>query len=336
MSRVLKWVGAGTAVLSLIFGLRTLSNLVTERRARERQIQELLGTAQQQREALDYRNAWATLDRASALDDDDARVRRLQEDVAMDWLRDYRGEGPSPFAEIVDQVSYVLNRGILSATGERGADLQAWLGWWDFLRWREGQRELDPERRYRDALRTDSMNVFANAKLAHWLLWQNKDVEDARRYFARAVASGRAPAYVRRLQLAAYTNAGGADGDIGLLALANEVRVNREPMPEGLHRRVGAIYFFCGSEPPAACPPPELDRVLSPRDHVETWRWLYADSLNDPSRRFMMQYHLARLHERAGQRDSALRHYRAVAPYLNRFSPSLAARVRESLARLSR
>jgi hypothetical protein len=335
LARVLKWVGAGTAVLSLIFGLRTLTNLITERRARERQILEALGTAQLQREALDYRNAWATLDRASELDGDDERVRRLQEDVAMDWLRDFRGEGPSPFAAIVDQVSHTLNRGILSATGERRADLQAWLGWWDFLRWRDGQRELDPERRYREALRTDSMNAYANAKLAHWLLWQGGDAEEARRLFSRAVASGRAREYVRRLQLAAYRNASGATGEIGLLALANELRVAREPLPVGLHQRIGAIYFRCGGEAPASCPPPELDRLLSPEDHLATWRWLYADSLSDPARRPMLHYHLARLHERAGQRDSALRHYRATEPWFTRFSPRLAAQVRESLARLS-
>jgi hypothetical protein len=49
----------------------------------------------------------------------------------------------------------------------------------------------------------------------------------------------------------------------------------------------------------------------------------------------MLQYHLARLHERAGQRDSALRHYRATESWLTRFSPRLAAQVHESLARLS-
>ena len=120
LAKILKWVTAGTAVLSLIFGVRTLTNILSERRAKEQQVVELLGTAQLQREGRDYASAWASLEQAAGIKGDDERVRRLQEDVAMNWLRDIRGDaGPSPFTRIVDQVTPVLNRGILAASGER-------------------------------------------------------------------------------------------------------------------------------------------------------------------------------------------------------------------------
>jgi hypothetical protein len=256
LARILKWVTAGTAILTLVFGLRTLTNIISERRARDKQIVELLGTAQLQREGLDYPSAWASLDRAAELDGDDERVRRLQEDVAMNWLRDIRGDaGPAPFKTIVDQLTPVLNRGILSASGERRADLQAWLGWSDFLRWRDGQRELDPARRYREALAGDSLNVYGHAMLAHWLLWTNGNRDEASRHFARAVASGRELTFVRQLQFAAYGDVRGPEGDAALLRFANELRVGGEtPMPR-LHSRIWPVYYRCLGQDPATCLP---------------------------------------------------------------------------------
>jgi hypothetical protein len=71
LAKILKWVTAGTAVLTLIFGIRTLTNIITQRGAREKQIGELLGTAQLQRDGRDYPSAWASLVRAAELDGDD-------------------------------------------------------------------------------------------------------------------------------------------------------------------------------------------------------------------------------------------------------------------------
>jgi len=337
LARILKWVTAGTAILTLIFGIRTLTNILTERRARDTQIVELLGIAQLQREGLDYPSAWASLERAAEIDGDDERVRRLQEDVAMSWLRDIRGDaGPSPFKTIVDQLTPVLNRGILSASGERRADLQAWLGWSDFLRWRDGQRDLDPARRYRAALAGDSLNVFANAMLAHWLLWSNGDRDEATRHFARAVASGRELGFVRQLQLAAYSDLSGPEGDAALLRFANELRLGNEtPLPR-LHSRIWPVYYRCQAQDPATCPPPSVDREVSPGDQLATFRWLYADSLTSPDGRVALRYQLARLEDRAGMRDSALAHYRALSPDLSGMDPRIGALVRSAIGRLAR
>lgn len=338
LAKVLKWVTAGTAVLSLVFGVRTLSNIISERRAKEQQIVELLGTAQLQREGRDYASAWASLERAATIEGDDERVRRLQEDVAMNWLRDIRGDaGPSPFTRIVDQVTPVLNRGILAATGERKADLQSWLGWSDFLRWRDGRRDLDPARRYREALAGDSLNVFAHAMLAHWLLWNNENADEARRHFERAVAAGRERDFVRQLQLAAYTDRSGSEADGAVLRFANELRVAQEAVPSRLRSRIWAIYYRCLGEDPSRCPAASVDRDVSPSDHLATFRWLYADSLTSPDARVPLRLQLARLEERAGETDSALTHYRAVSSALGAgMDPRVEAQVRSAIRRLAR
>lgn len=337
LTRVLKWVGAATAVLSLVFGLRTLANLITDRRAREQQVVELLGTAQLQREALDYQSAWASLDQAMEVRENDQRVRTLQEDVAIDWLRNIRAEGTPPlFTPVVDRVSPALNRGVLSATGQRRADLRAWLGWADFLRWRDGQRQVDPTRRYREAISEDSLNVYAHAMSAHWLLWSGEAREEAQRHFSAALSSGREREYVRAMQLSSFSNASGSDADAGLLGLANAVRVANEPVPEGLHRRVWPIYYRCLERDPRECPAPAVDRELTPVDQLRTFRWLYADSLADTERRVVFGYQLARLEERAGESDSARVHYQALASEVRALNPRIADQVRRAIARLSR
>ena len=100
------------------------------------------------------------------------------------------------------------------ARGPRKADLLAHLGWADFLRWREGQRQLDPADRYRQALAVDPSNVYAHAMLGHWLLWSSDSVVDANRHFDAALQSGRERPFVRRLQLAGLGNKHDAVTDI--------------------------------------------------------------------------------------------------------------------------
>ncbi len=336
VTRLLKWVGAATAVLSLIFGLRTLTNLIVDRRARDQQVTELVGTAQLQQESFDYSSAWASLDRAAEIDGDNQRVRTMQEDVAMDWLRNIRAEGTPPaFTPIVDRVTPSLTRGVLSATGQRRADLWSWLGWADFLRWRDGQRQVDPSRRYREAIGEDSLNVFAHSMLAHWLLWTGGSRDEAKRHFAAALASGRERAFVRSMQLAAYSDRSGAGDEGGLLALANDLRASGEEAPDRLRQRVWPVYYQCLEREPATCPSPAVDRELAPGDHVRTFRWLYGDSLG-PGGRAVLRYSLARLEDRAGERDSALAHYRALSPELRQLNPRIAEQLRRSAARLSR
>ena len=113
--------------------------------------------AKLQQEARDYGSAWKSLDKAAELRATDARVRAAQEDLAMAWLDDIRGDqGPTPFSATVDMLVPVMSRGVVAAEGSRKADLLAHLGWADFLRWRDGRRELDPSQRYRQALAVDS------------------------------------------------------------------------------------------------------------------------------------------------------------------------------------
>ena len=144
VGRLLKWVGAASAVLGLVFALVRATEMVTDRVERGRRLRELQQLAQRQLAAGDHRAAWASVQAASTVDPRRPEVRRLQEDVAMAWIRVASirvangDDGPSlgvrTFAELVDPLVATLDRGALAATGARQADLLAHRGWAEYLR----------------------------------------------------------------------------------------------------------------------------------------------------------------------------------------------------------
>jgi hypothetical protein len=251
---LLKWVGAVTAVLSLIFGLYQLTQLVADARERQRQIEELQAVSQSQQTTADYEGAWATLEKALKVADAGARfanllgklspeqnaVRAAQEDLAMRWLQDARAT-KGKFSDLVDRLSPIVNRGVATADGARKADLLAHLGWGTFLRSRDGHSGLNPEPLYRQALEIDATNPYAHAYLAHWQHWKREALEEPRRHFAEAVASGRARPQVRRVQLAALKNRG-FEGEADFIAAVIDMRKNDEKLEPRTLNDLFAIY----------------------------------------------------------------------------------------------
>jgi hypothetical protein len=69
------------------------------------------------------------------------------EDCGMRWLREIHVDAAKEtFTAIVNRILPVLADGASSATGERGADLHAHMGWADYLRIRA-----------KDAIRRDAL-----------------------------------------------------------------------------------------------------------------------------------------------------------------------------------
>src|SRR5207245_10088136 len=85
-STILKWVGYATAILSLIFGVRQLVKIVSDRIESHRKVDGLLITEDVELKGRDYSSAWRSLDQASQLAPDSAKVHLAQENLAMAWL----------------------------------------------------------------------------------------------------------------------------------------------------------------------------------------------------------------------------------------------------------
>jgi Tfp pilus assembly protein PilF len=207
-ARVLKWIGALTAVISLILGVRQLVTIVGDRAERARQTAERareseasVAIARQQADRGEFAAAWRTLDQAEqqahAKAVDDARL-----EVAFRWLEEASKPAGQPFSSITDVVVPTFDRALLDANHPRRADILAHLGWATFLKSRDSGSG-DPTPTYRQALAIDPQNPYANVMLAHWLLWNRQPLEAAQPYLAAAVAAVRARPFVRRLQFAA-------------------------------------------------------------------------------------------------------------------------------------
>ncbi len=263
-AKMLKWAGAITAILSLVFGLQKFTQMISDTRERERSSNELYQVGKLQQSSADYRAAFATFAEGlktaepggqlakltGRLAQEQRKFREAQEDLAMEWLRNLRVTASSGerFTDAVDPLAPILTRGIASASNARRADLLAHFGWANFLRGRDGQSELNPEPQYRQALAADQSNPYAHAYLAHWLLWNQRAaaLPEARVHFAAALSSTRARSEVRDKQLAAYLNLRDA-GEPDFMRAVTEMRKHNEPIDERSQRALRNTYeSLCG------------------------------------------------------------------------------------------
>jgi len=300
-------------------------------------VQPLLSEASEQRRRGQLVDALATLSRARAQAPESDAVRQLQEDVAMDWIRNVRVEsGTSTFTDAIKPGLAVIDASLASATGARKADLQAHSGWAAFLMWRDGNRQLDPAEWYRDALKTDPANPYANAMLAHWMLFRGDDVDGAARLFEAALRSGRAKEAVRRLQWSALGNTSAPESKRELVRLADAMRRDAERLDARQAQTLWAPYYF------ALSPSRDVERqvlvgALPPVDHIKTLAWAFDDyAAGDEGRRQMLRYYVTLLHERAGRVAEAREQLAALGQELAGRPGSLQDAVQAALRRLRR
>jgi hypothetical protein len=343
-----------TAILSLLFGLHQMTQLVSNLRERQRHIAELYTAGQLQQGAADYEGAWASFEQAlktaeaggqlakltGQLGKERRELRQAQEDLAMAWLEHVHvrpSEGQT-FSDVVEKLVSILSRGATSASGIRKADLLAYIGWANFLRWRDGHLGLNPEQQYRQALAIDPANPYAHANWGHWKLWRRETLEETRQHFSTAIASGRAQDYVRRMQLAALKNLGEA-GDREFLTVVNDMQKNHEKIDTWIRHHLYSIYYLaCSIRYDADLFTKLLAAVPAP-EQLTTFQALFYgahDEEFDKGKRAGLDACLATLLEAAGQREEASRIWLAIR---QTFPPKdgnrLGDRAQDAIKRLS-
>jgi hypothetical protein len=298
-------------------------------------VDSLVAEATAERARNQLVEALGKLAQAHALAPSSLAVRDLQEDVAMQWIREVRvADDKSSFGDAIKPALAVIDAALPSATGVRRADLLAHEGWASYLVWRDGDRRLDPASDYRAALAIDPGNPYANAMLAHWVLGQSDDLPRAVKLFETAGRSRRAVDAVRSLEWAAYSNADTPAADAQRVRLANAMR------REGLAlnpREVQALwqpYYFdhFGDEEKRRR---ELLAAVAPDEHIATLTWAFAASAaTDEMRGREVRYYVALLNATAGRTAIAVEDLRALDKELAKLPGSLADAVRAALRRL--
>jgi hypothetical protein len=298
------------------------------------EVAELIRVADGQRDRGQLSDALSTLDRALSADVDTTAARTLQEDVAMQWVRELTVESGQRFGDAMVAPLAVLDRAAASASGARQGDLLAHLGWATFLRWRDGDRPLDPEGAYRRAMAVDPTNPYANAMLGHWMLSYDQapdSLDQARRHFRTAIDAGRATGFVRSLQLSALRNLGSAEGNLETVRVMDEMRRRGESLEPRQVRDSWNIYYFALSDG-ASLSSTALLAALPPSEHLLTLQWAFDDySRGDASRLLQLRYYTARLQADSGNIVAARNSLQALRNELRESPGSLAGAVDRTL-----
>lgn len=307
--------------------------------ARTREAEALIATADAQRRRNQYAEAMATLTRARDMAPQSMPVRTAQEDVAMDWIREVRVEGDNPkFGEAIAPALTIVDAALQSASGARRADLLAHTGWATFLLWRDGDRRLDPAMSYREALSIDPANPFANAMLAHWTLFQDRQaIAEAVPLFDKAVAAGRALDAVRSMQWAAYSNALGPAADVERVRLANAMRKSGERMNVRQASSMWSPYYFgLGSDREEYRE--TLLSAIPPDEYLSTLTFAFTEYIaKDDSRQQTVRFYTALLYAKDGRVEQAVSELQALNKELGDTGSEgvLRSAVQSSIERLS-
>jgi tetratricopeptide (TPR) repeat protein len=299
-----------------------------------RRIEALLGEASAQRRRDQFVEALATLARARGLAPTSEPVRRMQEDVAMEWILNVRIESDESFGEAIKPALAVVDGSLPAAAGTRRADLLAHSGWAAFLMWRDGNRRLNPAEWYEEALSIDPDNPYANSMLAHWVLFQQDDVPRAVKLFETALRTGRGREAVRVLQWTGYGVSHAPDADLERVRLADAMRRGGERLNMSQAQALWGPYYFATSVSRQTQRQALLE-ALPPDDHISTLAWAFDEyAARDESRRRSIRYYVALLHARAGRMDQAIGDMQALRKELSQSPGSLQDAVQAALKRL--
>ncbi len=331
--RLLKWIGSITAVFSLIAGAYGGWTFFSGQFEKRHAVDELLAAEAARVSAGDYAAGWKAVEQATAIDSISAKVQRVQEDLAMQWLENIRLSGGQTFSEITARLEPALVRGVASTKApQRQADLLAHLGWSYFLRRRESPDGPDPEFAYRDALQKDPANPYAHAMWGHWILWNHGELAKANEQFAAAIASARpVRAYVRTLQIAATMNNDSDEFEEETVRVANAIRSEHGDLDPGVRRRILSIYSRRLVSPYGHTP--RFLKALPPDENLATFDWL-AQGTN-PGGAGLLGYSRSRLLEAAGHADEALAGYRVVKAQFRDRGGELLDATLQGIARLA-
>jgi HEAT repeat protein len=268
----------------------------------------LINAARLQRDSGDYEQGWKLLQQAATLQPESPELRKEQIQLAMVWLRNIHALSPHTFTEYVDQLLPCLYEGAAREKATLAADIHAHIGWGNFLKFREGNRQLEIEGQYKKAIAFDANNPYAHVMWGHWILFQHGKLSDAQEHFAAALKTGREKAFVRSFQLSALEWPDSVEERIEIVRVLNAMRKNKEDLSlEKRERLLSTVYERRREEMWE-----QLPTVLPAAEHLATFNWL-ADAIELPPYSYRALFR-ARLTEETGDYVKALELYTACGP----------------------
>lgn len=235
----------------------------------------------------------------------------------MRWLREMRSAaGKQTTSEQVMQIQPLLLQGLGRTGGERAADLRSHIGWGEYLRSREGVGGLDPLAHWKRALADDASNVYAHAMWARQMLDKPGRLDEARKHFAAAVASGRNRGFVRALQFGASLS-GPNELASYAVTVADEMRRGKETIRSDHRDRLWSYAF--GTTLFNVEARTDVLASLPPADLLATFNWLFPEAEVSDDRRPLWRFNRATLLAHKGDRVAARVGFESLAGELRAF-----------------
>ncbi len=319
LGTALKWLGAVTALISLVAGSLQLNGLLQASRERSDSVQKLVKAADMQIEYNDLDSALQLVEQALALQPGSRDAGEREVTVAMMLFRhgfDYTKTG---YREKIESLLPVLYRGAVDADPVRAADSLAHIGLANRIRQFDQNRKFPIEEYFQRAIALDSDNVFAHVFWAECCLADDKrlgcgnNLEAAVEHFALALQDGRQQDYVRRQRFDRLrsTSVEGAD----ILLIGEMITCWRNKIPLDEKQLAMILHDLSGFFDPDERSVKKLQNLLhryQPAEMLGMLEWAgegqnWQQNNNGPRLMALM----AHLTELSGNRPLAIARYRA-------------------------
>jgi hypothetical protein len=273
------------------------------------EVRTLTQTAGERLAHKDYEAAWNANAKARQLAPRNAAASAQQARIAMRWLEDVHtgsANGPRTFSAIVDPLKASLIAHLPGTMGVEKADLEAHIGWANFLRSRDGNPENDIVEEYNAALADDPANMYGHVMRGFWTLWKGGAVDTARPDLDSALASPADPAFSDMTIMAALTNNTSDPFVAAAIEYADKIRAAGRSIDD--HTKDRLLWYYSTGLHDAQLLALIGDR-LPASEQVILLNWLKQGEASDSDKR-VAAYFIAHFTEAQGKKAEAIDLYR--------------------------
>jgi len=272
------------------------------------EVRSLIETADERLARTDFEAAWTANAKARQLAPRNAAGAAQQAHIAMKWLENVRLSstgGPQTFSEVVDPLKSALIGRLADTRGREKADLQAHIGWANFLRYRDGRPKADIIEEFEAAINEEPDNLYGHVMRGFWLLWDGGAIDQARGDFAIALGSERDPGYSDMLIMSALMNRQSDDFMAAAIEYADMIRQTGRNIDDHTKSTLAWYYSICLHDMNLLA---RIRKTLPAAEQASFLAWLKQANIS-PSEKRIADYFTAYFAESDGKREQALKLY---------------------------
>lgn len=311
--KFLGWIVIALAVIGLIVSIHQGIIFYLKWQDENEKVKSLVAAAQLLNNSEDYEGAWKMLEKAIAIRPDWTEVKTERASTAMLWLRNiHLGilQGENKISGVADKLLPALNEGTTVTQGREKADILAHIGWANFLKFKDGNRNVKVEENFREALKEDTVNVYAHTMWGFWILFPgggSGNLSEAKKHFESAKADGREEKFLRKMTLWALRNGNTElQYEPEIITMVNEMRINKDTLSLIERMQIVNDTYYSDEQ--------SLDSIfarLTPQEHLQTFFYL-TRGINLEERLYLQFIH-ARILEKMEDYRGAAQIYQAIA-----------------------